>query len=299
MIIFLSKLTFSIDIVTNDEKFKKILLDELNNNGLMLYKFKKNYQELQKIKKNILEKYKNEIDWIEIENIGTKYIVRYEPRLNNPIKDELKFRHIVALKDAIIYSLDIKSGQIIKNKNSYVKRGDVIVSGYIYLNDSIKDTVISQGTVYGEVWYEVTVTYPYKYKEEILTGKNKNVYVFKFLNSSLELFNFSHYQNKRVKSKVILKNNILPFSLEKQYQQEISVKNEDNNTEEAINKAIDVATKKIEDNLEDNEFILNKKVIGSYNDKRSVTVKIFYSVVEDITDYLEIDEYNESINQTN
>ena len=272
---------------------KNKILDELNNNGISIYKFKKNYQELQIIKKKILEKYKNEIDWIEIENIGTKYIVRYEPRLNNPQNEVYKSRHIIALKNAIIYKLDIKSGQILKNKYDYVKKGDIIVSGYISLNESIKDTISSMGRVYGEVWYEVDVTYPFIYNEEILTGKNKFVYVFKFLNNNIEIFNFNKYKNKKIKSNIIFKNNILPFSLEKQYQQELNIKKEDNNIEEATNKAIDTATKKIEDKLKENEFILNKKVIGSYNDDKSVTVKIFFSVVEDITDYLEIDEYNE------
>lgn len=277
---------------------KQKLLDELSSNGLKIYSFKKNYQELQIIKKKILEKYKTEIDWIEIENIGTKYTVRYEPRINNPVKNDNNYRHIVARKDAIIYSLDISNGQIIKNKNDYVKRGDVIVSGYIYLNENIKDTVSSNGNVYGETWYEVTVTYPLKYKEEILTGKNKNVYVLKLLNKNIELFNFKHYKNKKVKSNILLKNNILPFSLEKEYQQELKVKNEDNTIEEAINKAVDIATKKIEDNLGENEFILNKKILGSFNDKTCVTVKIFYSVIENITDYQDIEEYQESTNES-
>ena len=276
-----------------------MLLDELSNNGLKINSFKKNYKELQIIKKKILEKYKQEIDWLEIENIGTKYIIRFEPRLNNPKEEENKLRHIIASKDAIIYSLDISNGQIIKNKNDYVKKGDIIVSGYIYLNENIKDTVSSIGNVYGEVWYEVTVTYPLKYKEAILTGKNKNVYVLKLLNKNIELFNFKRYKNKKIKSNILLKNNILPFSLEKQYQEELLVKNEDNTLEEAISKAIDVGTKKIEDNLGDNEFILNKKILGSFNDDESVTVKIFYSVIENITDYQDIDEYKEINESTN
>ena len=272
------------------------LLNELNNNGLKIYKFKKNYNELQVIKKNILEKYKNEIDWIEIENIGTKYIVRYEPRLNNNETKDNTLRHIIAKKSAIIYSLDVSSGQIIKLKNSYVKKGDIIVSGYISLNDNIKDTVSSRGIVYGEVWYEVTVTYPLKYKEKIKTGKNKNVFVLKLLNKEIEIFNLKHYKNKEVKKNIILKNNLLPFSLESQYQEELKIKDEDNTIDEAIKKGIDEATKKIENNLGDKEFILNKKVIGSFNDENSVTVKIFYSVIEDITDYQEIEEFKEIIN---
>ena len=246
IIIFLSRITFSIDIITNDNNMKEVLLDELNSNGLKLYGFKKNYNDLQRIKSNILEKYRDKIDWIEIENIGTKYIVRYEPRINNPINDNNKFKNIVARKNAIIYSLDINSGQIIRNRNDYVKKGDIIVSGYISLNDTIKDTVISKGTVLGEVWYMVTITYPLKYKEEIVTGNNKNVYVFKFLNKNIELFNFKHFKFKSIESNIIFKNNILPISFEKQYQKELKVKEEDNTVDEAINKAVSISTKKIE-----------------------------------------------------
>ena len=272
---------------------QKKILNELNNNGLKLYSLKKNYKELQLIKKNILNKYRLEIDWLEIENIGTKYIVRYEPRIKNDIINEEKPRHIISLKNAIIYDLDISNGQIIRGKNSYVKKGDIIVSGYIYLNDTIKNSISSKGKVYGEVWYEVTVTYPFKYHEEKLTGKSKNVYVINLLNKNIELFNLKHYKNKKVKSNILLKNNILPFSLEKQYQKELVVIDNNYTYEEAINKAVETATLKIEKNLNEKEFILNKKVINSYKELDKVVVKIFYSVIEDITDYQEIPNYEE------
>ena len=293
IIIFLSNIIFEIEIVTNDNDMKMKLLNELNINGLKVHNFKKNYQEIQKIKNNILEKYKQEIDWLEIENIGTKYIVRYEPRIQNPIKEEEKFRHIIAKKDAIIYDLDVSSGQIIKTKESYVKKGDIIVSGYIYLNDQIKDTVSSTGQVYGEVWYEATVTYPFQYKEEKYTGKTKNVYVIKLLNKNIELFNLKHYKNKKVKSNTILKSNILPFSLEKQYQREIDIIDEKNSPKEAVNKALEVARNKIKENLGENEFIISDKILSQVNNNDSVTVKIFFSVCENITDYQEINEYVE------
>lgn len=285
---------FTIEIVSNDNQMKKKILDELNDNGLKVYQFKKNYQELQNIKKKILEKYKQEIDWIEIENIGTKYIIRYEPRLQNKEEKNNTFRNIIAKKDAIIYNLDVSNGQIIKGRNAYVKKGDIIVSGYIYLNDSIKDTVVASGKVYGEVWYNVTVTYPLVYKETKLTGNHKKVYVLKFFSHQIELFNFHKYKDKNIKKQVLLKNNLLPFSLEKQEQYETKIIDENNTVEQAIDKAIEVGTEKIENNLGEGEFILKKELINSISSDKDVTVKIFYSVIEDITDYQEISEYNEN-----
>ena len=290
---FVTNLIFSIDIITNDNNMKLKIEEELNNNGISKYKFKKSYNNLQQIKNNILSKYRDEIEWIEIEVIGTKYIVRYEPRIKSNPSDDISYRNIIASKDAIIKDMYVESGQIVKNKNTYVKKGDVIVSGYIYLNESVKDTVRSNGTIYGECWYNVTVTYPFKYYEEKETGNSKNVIVIKFLNKEIELFNFNKYKNKKIKNKTIIKNNILPIKLIYQNQKETEVIDENNTKDEVIKKAINYSKEKIEKKLGKREYISNYKILNKEVFSDSITLNIFYSVVENITDYEEIEEYKE------
>ena len=123
---------------------------------------------------------------------------------------------------------------------------------------------------------------------------HKKVYVLKLLNHQIELFNFHKYKDKKIKKQVLLENNLLPFSLEKQEQYEVKIIDENNTVEQAIDKAIQAGTKKIEKNLGEGEFILKKELINSTSSDKDVTVKIFYSVIEDITDYQEISEYNEN-----
>lgn len=299
IIVFLSKLIFSIEIVSNDKIMKQNIMEELNNNGISKYKFKKNYYELQVIKEKILKKYKNNIEWIEIENIGTKYIIKYEPRIIKKEEKVTKFRHIIAKKDAIIYDVDASSGQIVRMKNDYVKKGDIIVSGYIDLNGSIKKTVSSIGHVYGEVWYTVNVSYPFKYNEEKETGRKKQVYIIKILNNTYELFSFNRYKNKKVLDKTILRNNLLPFKITKENQKETIVIKENNNENEAIKKAIELGKKKISKNLKKDEFIIDYKVVSKSKNKDSITLNLFFTVCEDITDYQYIDEYKEELKNDN
>ena len=225
---FVTSLIFEVDVVTNDSKMEKILITELESLGIKKYRFKKNYLELEKIKNKLLSEYKEELEWIEIENIGIKYIIRYEPRIKNNINNNTPLRHIVAKKDSIIRDMNISSGQIIKEIDSYVKKGDVIVSGYINLNGNIKDTVSSNGKVYGETWYKVTINYPYKYKEIKETGSIKEIFVIKFLNKNIELFNFNKYKTKKINNKTILKNSLLPIKFVKQKQSETIVVDENN-----------------------------------------------------------------------
>lgn len=289
----ITNLIFSIEIITNDTDMENKLKNELKNNGINLYRFKKKYNEINKIKKNILNKYKNEIEWIEIENIGTKYIIKYEPRIIKTKEDNITYRNIIAKKSAIIKDMYILSGEIIKSKNTYVKKGDAIVSGYISLNDNVKDTVRSEGKVYGECWYNVTVTYPYRYYEEIETGNNKKIFVIKYLNKEIELFNLKKYKSKKIENNILISNNILPISFIYQKQKEIKIIDEKNTEKELIEKAIKYSNKKIESRLKEKEYIENYKILSKENHEDSITLNIFYSVIEDITDYQIIDEYKE------
>ena len=293
----ISNVIFEVDIYTNDYKMKEKLILELEENGIKKYKFKKSYSELQIIKSKILNKYKNELEWIEIESDGTKYLIKYEPRIINKDEDNSKFRNIVAKKDAVITSVDISTGQIVKGVNSYVKKGDVIVSGYIKLNDSIKDVVAAKGIVLGETWYKVNITYPLTYYENYETGNSKNVLVIKFLNNEYELFNFNKYKTKNKKDYVLLKNNLLPISFVKQNQRQTKIINEKNTEKSAINRALECSKSKIEEKLKEKEYIKDYKILNLTRNDNSITLDVFFTIVEDITEYEEIDSNYETIDE--
>ena len=292
-----TSLIFEVDIITNDSKMEKVLLEELEELGIKKFKFKKKYIELQKIKSILLNNHKKDIEWLEIDSIGTKYIIRYEPRIKNDIKDKTPLRNIIAKKDCVIRDMNVSSGQIIKEVDSYVKKGDIIVSGYITLNGNIKDTVSSSGTIYGETWYKVSITYPYKYKEIKETGNSKEVLVIKFLNKDIELFNFKKYNTKNTKENTIFKNNLLPIKFVKQTQNETIIIDENNTDEELINKAVNLAKNKMEENLDESEYVKDYKILNKTKHSDSITLNIFFNVVEDVTEYQEIEEYKEELEE--
>lgn len=298
-IYIITSIIFEVDVITNDSKMEKLLIEELNELGIRKYKFKKSYIELQKIKSKLLSNHKEELEWIEIENIGTKYIIRYEPRIKNKKEEDKTLRNIVAKKDCVIRDMNISSGQIVKDIDSYVKKGDVIVSGYITLNDSVKDTISSNGVVYGETWYKVTITYPYKYKEVYETGNSKSVFVIKFLNKNIELFNFDKYTTKNIIEKDILKNNIFPIKIVKQIQKETKVIDENNTEEQLIKKTINLAKNKMEKKLKEKEYVKDYKVLNKIKHTDSITLNIFFNIVEDVAQYVEIEEYVEKTKEEN
>ena len=290
LLLFLTNTIFEIEVVHNDSKTRERLINILEKYNIKVGKFKKNYDYITSVKEKILTDYKDEIEWLEIENVGIKYVVRLELRKIPEQADTIENRHIVASKDAIIKIIESSSGQIVKNKNDYVHKGDIIISGSIKLNEETKKNIGAIGNVYGEVWYKTTIEYPLIYKEDKETGNKKNVYVLKILNKEIELFNFNKFKNKKVKSTPILFSNILPIKLEKQEQKEIKKIEFIYTEEEAVSAAINMAKEKIESKLNDKEKVLSEKTLNIHENDSKIVVEIFFTVLENITEYKKIEE---------
>lgn len=288
LLIYLTNVIFKVEVVHSSSEVRTFLINELKNFGLDKYTIKKNFKQLQSVKQQIIDKYPDKIEWLEIETVGTKYVVRVELRELPSKKEEANIRHIVAKKDAMIKLVTATAGEIIKNKDNYVKKGDIIISGNILLNDEKKGSVVADGKVYGEVWYTVSVDYPYSYYEEILTGKKKNVFSLKFLNNSFDFF--KSFKNKKVDARVILENYLLPIKLVLEHQEEIYVVDQLLTEEETIDKAIEKGIEQMNMELEEDEYIIKNKVLKVDIKEDVVSVDIFFAIYENITDYVDIIE---------
>ncbi len=280
----LTHTTFEVEVIHTSKEMRNLLQEELSKNGITKWKPIKSYKQVQEIKTTIMEKYKDKIEWLEIENIGTKYIVRVEERILTEEKPNYPIQDIVAKKSAILLRIEGESGEIVKNINDYVKVGDTVISGNIKLNEEIKQQVSARGKIYGEVWYKSTVEYPLSYYEEQETGKKKNVYTYQFLNKRIELFQFHPFENKKIESKTIWKSNIFPISFTYEKQKEIKVIDETYNKEEAIQKATEVAIQKIKDRLSEKEEIIRVQQLKVEENERTIVLELFFAVLEDITD---------------
>ena len=289
LLIFLSNVIFNVEVIHNDKDLRNLILNELENYNIKKYKLKKNYDEIQAIKNDILTKYQDKIEWLEIEEQGTSYIIRVEPRIipNNEVSYEKQ--NVVAGKSAVIKKIIAKSGEVVKELNTYVNKGDIIISGNIYLNEEVKDIVKADGIVYGEVWYNVRVEYPYIYSEIKEKNNYQDVYVLKIFDKEFE-FTFNKFKDKKIEENIILQNNILPIYLVKQRQQELETISLLLTSDEAKDKAIEEAIKKMNEKLDGDEKIIDYKVLNFNVEEDKVILDVFFTVYENITDYSKIEE---------
>lgn len=292
--ILLSNMILDIEIKHSNKEIKNLIIKDLKECGIKKYKLKISYEEKELIKDKILEKEKDKIDWLEIEEKGTKYIIKLEERK----KEEIVIcnpRNIISTKEAIITKIVSESGEIKKKINDYVIPGDILISGIIYNKETAVDKRCAIGKVYGETWYKVKVILEDNYKTiEETTNKRKGLYL-KLFNIEYKLFNkFSKY---KIKEYNIIKSKILPINISFVIYEELLEKTNKNNIKNIDDKALAIAEKKIKNKLSKDERIITKKVLKKKLKNSKIEVDVFISTEENITTYQDITNLN--INELN
>lgn len=288
LIYTLSNVIFKVEVIHSNKNIIKLVTKELEDNGIKKYKFVKNYQEIEKIKNKILEENKNTLEWLEIIREGTKYTIRVEERIiNNKPKDN-KIYNIVASKNAVIKNIYAESGEKIRSINTYVKKGDIIISSDITLPNNEKISKTASGKVQGEVWYNINIEYPYQYHEIKYTGNKKKVLVLNLLNKRISFFDFHKYKTFNRNIKYIFNNNITPISLIYEDEYETNIINEVYDYDTAREKAIAKAKEKLLEKYPNIEEVTDIKIITEEDKETKISLNLFVTCLEDITEYQEV-----------
>lgn len=280
----LTSTIFKININTNDEKLYNLIYNSLKDNDIDLYKKKKSFNELNNLKNKILKDNEEDLEWIEINEKGCTYNIEVTKRVKNKnIKSDNTPKDIIASKDGLIKYIASTSGVKLKDVNDYVKKGEVLISGNIIKGE---DTLITQveakGEIYAEVWYTVNITIPFNYVEYVETGKTINHYYLDIFNKKFTLTGKYDSNNTMNTKKLILDKPYLFFKLYKETKKEYMYKEFKIDESTAYEEALKRSENKIKSKLNNNEYIISKKVLKKEVFRSKINIEVFFKVYENI-----------------
>lgn len=285
VIILLTNIIFSVRVVETDKEIKDMILTDLRENGITRFRFKVSYKRKEAIREKILEKEKDYLEWLEIEEIGTMYQVKVIRRINNPKEEELKPRSIVAKKKGRITRIEADYGEVTTKKNDVVDKGDTLISGLIKNKEEIKTKVAARGKVYAEVWYQVNLNLPTIYQEEIKTGNKKNTLEIIFLDKNIFISELFKYNNSISKETVLYNNPLIPFRISFTKKEEIKLKQVAYQEDNTLKKIKKLAVDKLKQRIGNDIKILAINVLKKKASADKIEVELFFKVEEDITSY--------------
>ncbi len=253
----------------------KVLKNKVNQlikeKGIKSFTIAKDNKELNDISDKILENNRDILDFISITRNGMTYVVSLEERIIKQETEEDTYCHIKSNKDAIINKITTYKGISLVEKNQSVKKGDILISGDLILNEEIKNNVCADGIVIGTTWYKVNVSYPLEEKEEFFTKK--------------------HQYNLSINNRLLLKNKYKLYKIDKKFKflniKIIDIKEKGINTikytkEEATKLAIQKAKDELARKKDDNFKIIDEKVLKVSEFNSKIELELFLSVEENI-----------------
>ena len=304
--LILSNLIVNINVIHEDSTLRELILESLKEKGVTRLSFKKSYDEYESIIESIKEEYQDRIEWLEIDVEGMVINVRVEERIINDYEKDYSTCHIVASKAGVIKSITTTKGVAEVSINDYVAKGDILINGSIKLNDEVKANVCASGSVYAEVWYNVSANMPMTEEIKKDTGKMRYNFMIKKGTDETVLLKSRIKGEKRVENIYLFKIFGYEFYLQKEY--EVEVEEVKYNEEEAMQKLTELVREKLDLKLDNFEEIIAEKVLQKELKNNNIYIDMFIAVREQIgvKEYFEEsrsdtndEEHNEYTNRIN
>ena len=250
----LSKFIWNIEVIGNEKINADEIIQIANENNLKIGKFKNKVDTKKIINKLRLER--DDIAWIGIEIKGTNAIIKIVESIPKPnIIDDEEFCNIVATKDAIIKKISAQNGTPVVKEGEIVKKGTVLIAGWLEGKYTGTRYVHATGSVQGKVWYTQKERIYFKQQKKEQTGNVENKYSLNINNFKIN-FNkgvskFKNYDTIETNKKVKLFSNFyLPIELIKITNTEVNITDITYTLEEAKNIGIEKAKQELNNKIE-------------------------------------------------
>ncbi len=292
-VIFMSSFILFINIETDNSNMKNLIKKQLNENGITLFSLKKDYDYLNEVKSKIKAENENSIEWLELSIKGVNLNVKVIERVGNKNKENTELKDIVAEKNGYIRKVYSRKGELLKNIDDYVKKGEIIISGNIHRNDKVVGKVKASGKVYAEVWYIVKLNENLNYSSLEPLNKNTLKLSLKVQNKEITLFKIK--TSKESKNRTLFKNDI--FTIFLKHEKNYKLKR-DKYTEKNLENILKTKAKnEINKTLNKDEYIIKEKTLKKYVKNGRMYVEVFISTYEDIAKEQNIAKIEEEIKE--
>ncbi len=280
-----SNFIWNIDIIGNDVISTEEILQIVNENGLQIGKLKQKVDTKAII--NNVRLQRSDIAWMGIHLKGTNAIVEIVESDKKPeIVDENEYCNIVSNKEGIITKINVQNGTAIVKEGDIVKKGNILIGGWIEGKYTGTRYVHSKGEIQAKVWYDKKETISLNNIIEEKTGNQKTNYGININNFKINFAkgvpNFENYdtinENKKLK---IFSNFYFPIEICKTTYFELTQKQITYTEDEAKQILRSKLEKELEEEIKEVENIVNKQ-INYKQENNSITVEVIYEVLENI-----------------
>ena len=167
--VIFSQFIWTVHIYSDSPESNIMLTEQLKELGIKERMIASKLPEEQEIRQNILLKHK-EFSWVHFSRSGSKFTVTpmlAPPQTEKAPMDEPSV-NLVAKRGGVITDFNLTKGVRAVEKNVAVKKGDVLVNGFVSQGDK-RIITSAEGKVYASYWIELAFELP---TQVVVTNEN-------------------------------------------------------------------------------------------------------------------------------
>ncbi|OXM86107.1 sporulation protein YqfD [Paenibacillus rigui] len=282
----LSSVVWQVRVEGNELISTNQILEAAKKEGLYKLQWKHRLKDTDALSKSL----QNDLpgaSWVGVEVHGTHIIIKVveatipqKPPLMSP-------RHLVASKNAMITSIFAEKGRPMVKANTYVRKGDILISGIIG-DETHQQTVIASGQVKGLVWYTPTVEVPLVQYYKVYTGETRKRFYLVMGNRGLQLTGygklpFEQYETLPERKTLQWRNWSLPIGWLNEKLMATSLVEQPIDPQEAKSLGIEQAKAEILSLAGKDSKIVSEKILHEKTENGKVYMEVHLEVEESIT----------------
>lgn len=286
IILILSNMIWGVDIKGAKPATEYKIRQELDKMGVKVGKLQFMTENVEGIQRRLTDSIKD-LTWVGVELKGTTFHLQVVEK-NEPNKPKTYSpQNLIAKKKAIITGYYIEEGQKVIDKNDYVEKGQLLVSGEIGQEGENPKLVAARGEVWGETWYKSHVELPFKTNFKVYNGKQQQKYAISIGKLEIPIWGFGKpkfrkYETESTAHKIHFLKWELPISIVTKTLREREELTRDYSPQEAEKIALEMARKEIKTHLDEDAKIKDEKILQKTVKNGKVILDIHFSVIENI-----------------
>ncbi|GIO34167.1 MULTISPECIES: sporulation protein YqfD [Paenibacillus] len=292
MLFMLSSLVWNINVEGNEKLATEDILNAAREEGIRPYQWIFRLKDPDKLSRALSLKLP-ETSWVGVERKGTTITIQVV-EAEKPKKEPLASpRHLISKSDAVVTSIYAEQGRPLVQKNTRVKKGQVLISGILGDGSAHSQVVVAKGEVKGLVWHEYQLEVPLVQKREVYTGERKDKSYLVLGNRAIQLWGygkepFAKSQTLTELDPLTWRSIALPIGWMTEKVMEVDEREEALEPEAAKKQGLEAAVRDILAKYGNDSQIISQKILHEKRENGKVYMKVLFEVEEKIAEELPI-----------
>jgi similar to stage IV sporulation protein len=281
----LSSLIWQVTVIGNEKIPQSVIMDAAAKQGLHRFQWKFKLDEPAELARR-LQAELPDMAWVGVEVNGTHLTIRVVESKKPDPKPLLSPRNLIAAKNAVITEIIAEKVRAIVKQNTYVRKGDVLISGVIG-DETHSKIVVADGKVRGIVWYKSSIESPLVRHNNVQTGDSKTRGYLVIGSRALQLTGygkvpFEKYESLVERSTVQWREWSLPFGWIKEKLMDVKTVEQQIDPAEAKRIGLARAREQLMKQSGADARIISEKILHEKTESGKVYMEVHFEVEESI-----------------